>query len=351
LTRRPVRVQIALFAMDQLSATLDRGWDLAQRGDAIGAQACAKRALELDPKSPEVHNLLGYSAAMAGEPEEALEHYKQAIALDESYFEAMLNGAEVLMHPLGEWDDAVAMCNDAYALAETDEEIADCLLLKVDALMSKGATDEAMRVMRLIPEGPFDNASYTFLIGRAYYELGDMERASPLIEEAARKDPSHADAQYYLGLVRDERGDSRGATEAFLRARAIDVTREAPAWAPSPEAFGTIVEACIRKLDALLGRYVHEAEVFVVDVPGAELVVDGVDPRALMIIDSQISQEDGKPAGLPRCRIFVYQRNVERASGTVEQLEDEVVAALEREITAVFLEPDAAAKKETRHLN
>ena len=34
--------------------------------------------------------------------------------------------------------------------------------------------------MRLILDGPFDNASYTFLIGRAYYELGDMERASPL---------------------------------------------------------------------------------------------------------------------------------------------------------------------------
>ncbi len=342
--------------MDQLSATLDRGWDLAQRGDAIGAQACAKRALELDPKSPEVHNLLGYSAAMGGEPEEALEHYKQAIALDESYFEAMLNAAEVLMHPLGEWDDAVGMCDDAYALAETDEEIADCLLLKVDALMSKGRADDAVRVMRLIPDGPFDNASYTFLIGRAYYELGDMERASPLIEEAARKDPTHADAQYYLGLVRDERGDSRGATEAFLRARAIDVTREPPAWAPSPDAFGTLVEACIRKLDALIGRYVHEAEVFVVDVPGAELVVDGVDPRALMIIDSQVSQEEktarfSPQAANPMCRIFVYQRNVERAAGTVEQLEDEVVAALEREITAVFLEPDAAAKKETRHLN
>jgi len=335
--------------MDQLSATLDRGWDLAQRGDAVGAQACAKRALELDPKSPEVHNLLGYSAAMGGNPEDALEHYKQAIALDETYFEAMLNAAEVLMHPLGEWDDAVTMCDDAYALAETDEEIADCLLLKVDALMSKGEMDAAMRVMRLIPEGPFESASYTFLIGRAYYELGDFERASPLIEEAARKDPTHADAQYYLGLVRDERGDSRGATVAFLRTRALDTTREPPSWAPSPDAFGALVEGCIRKLDALLARYIHEAEVFVVDVPGAELVVDGVDPRALMIIDSNAPprEEDVKPP----CRIFVYQRNVERAAGTVEHLEDDVLAALEREITAVYLEPDVEAKKETKHLN
>jgi tetratricopeptide (TPR) repeat protein len=342
--------------MDQLSATLDRGWDLAQRGDAIGAAACAKRGLELDPKSPEVHNLLGYSAAMGGNPDEALEHYKQAIALDETYFEAMLNAAEVLMHPLAEWDDAVRMCDDAYALAESDEEIADCLLLKVDALMSKGAMDDAMRVMRLIPDGPFESASYTFLIGRAYYELGDYERASPLIEEAARKDPMHPDAQYYLGLVRDERGDGRGATEAFLRTRALDVGREAPSWAPSPDAFGTLVESCIRKLDALLGRYIHEAEVFVVDVPGAELVVDGVDPRALMIIDAQLTQvtQADIEAALrdpKRCRIFVYQRNVERAAGTFEQLEDEILAALEREITTVYLEPDVSAKKEARHLN
>ena len=38
------------------------------------------------------------------------------------------------------------MCDDAYALAETDEEIADCLLLKVDALMSKGRADDAESV-------------------------------------------------------------------------------------------------------------------------------------------------------------------------------------------------------------
>jgi len=106
--------------VDQLSAHIDRGWDLAQKGDAAGAHACARRALELDPKSPEVHNLLGYTAALAGEAEEALEHYRQAIALDETYFEAMLNSAEVLMHPIGDWDEAIAMCDEALDYAETN---------------------------------------------------------------------------------------------------------------------------------------------------------------------------------------------------------------------------------------
>ncbi len=82
---------------DQLTATLDRGWDLAQKGDAPGASACAKRALEIDPQSPEVHNLMGFALALEGDAEEALDHYRQAVALDETYFEAMLNAAEILL--------------------------------------------------------------------------------------------------------------------------------------------------------------------------------------------------------------------------------------------------------------
>ena len=44
--------------MDQFSAHLDRGWDLVQRGDTRGAEASARRALEIDPQSPEAFNLL-----------------------------------------------------------------------------------------------------------------------------------------------------------------------------------------------------------------------------------------------------------------------------------------------------
>ena len=319
---------------DQLTAHLDRGWDLAQRGDAAGAIACAKRALELSPQSPEVHNLMGFAAALEGSPEEALEHYRQAIALDETYFEAMLNAAEVMIAPLGDWDGAIAQIEEALDYGETDEEIADCILLKVDALMAKGDYEEAKRAMKMLPDGPFNGPSYLFLIGRAWYELGQLEKAAPLIEQATKADPSSADAHYYLGLVRDEQGDAIAATQALLKSRALDLARVSAAWAPSPEAFATVVKAGIERLDLVLGRYVREAEVYIVDLPGAELVVDGVDPRALLVLDTP-PVEEGSP---PRVRVFVYQRNVERAAGSLEALDTELEAALEREITAVFLE-------------
>ena len=48
--------------------------------------------------------------------------------------------------------------------------------------------------MAMIPDGPFESATYIFLVGRAYYELGEIDKAAPLIEEAARTEPTHADA-------------------------------------------------------------------------------------------------------------------------------------------------------------
>ena len=333
--------------MDQLSAHLDRGWDLAQKGDAQGALTCARRALELDPKSPEVHNLFGYAAALDGDSEEALEHYRQALTLDETYLEAMLNAAEVLVSPLGEWDQAVDMCNDALDYAETDEEITDCVLLKVDALIGKGDLEAAKKAIAMIPAGPFEAASYEFLIGRAHYELGDLEKAAPLIESAVTKDPQHADARYYLGLVRDEKGDARGATDAFLHARALDQLRGAPSWAPTAEAFAAIVQSAVLKLDALLARYVREAEVFCLEIVGAELVVDGVDPRALVIVDvPQPPPTEGTNGQATKARIFVYQRSLERAAGALEHLKAELARALEHEIATLFVETGATTAKE-----
>jgi tetratricopeptide (TPR) repeat protein len=329
---------------DQLTAHLDRGWDLAQKGDAPGATMCAKRALEIDPQSPEVHNLMGFAAALEGNPDEALDHYRQAIALDETYFEAMLNAAEVMIAPLSDFDGAIAQIEDALDYAETNEEIADCILLKVDALMAKTDYEEAKQAMKMLPDGPLNGPSYLFLIGRAWYELGQLDKAAPLIEQAAKADPTSADAHYYLGLVRDEQGDSRAAVEALLRSRALDLTRAPAPWAPSPDDFAAVVKEAMEKLDLVLSRYVREAEVYVVDVPGAELVVDGVDPRAMLVLDTPPVQ-DGSPA---RVRIFVYQRNVERASGSLDALGAELAGALEREVTAVFLE---GQKPDTHQLN
>lgn len=321
--------------MDQFSAHLDRGWDLVQRGDAHGAEQSARRALELDGQSPEAHNLLGYVAALQGEFEDAIEHYRTAISLDDTYLEAMLNAAEVYIHPLGDFDAAIDMCEQALELAENDDEVVDALLLWFDALLAKGDFDAAKAVSRRFPDGPFENPNHTFLVARALYEVGEVDRASPLIDSVLKEQPKHSEAWYYLGLIRDEHGDATGATAAFLRSRELDLEVPAPPWSVSRETFEAAAKAAVAGLRPELRAFLLEGELFVSDVPGVEVVVDGVDPRALLLLDGVAGEG---PAEAPRARVFVYQRNVERLAGTIELVEEEIAAALEREITVSFLE-------------
>ena len=322
-----------------------------QRGDTRGAEASARRALELDPNSPEAHNLLGFVAAMEGDGEEAIEAYRQAIALDDTYLEAMLNAAEVYIHPLGEFDQAIEMCDQALDLAEVDEEIIDALLLKFDALLGKGETEEATAVVAKIPAGPYDSPSHSFLIGRANYEIGEVEKAAALVEDAAAKDPRHAEAFYYLGLIRDERGDMRGATQAFLKSRDLDMEMGMPPWAPGREGFQAIAEKAAAGLNPVLRRYVEGADVYVSDVPGMELVAEGVDPRAVVLLDGLAGDERDRALrepsdGRPAARVFVYALNVARLAGSFDGIEREITLALEREITATFLEVEQAERNE-----
>jgi tetratricopeptide (TPR) repeat protein len=334
--------------MDQFTAHLDRGWDLVQRGDTRGAAASARQALEIEPQSPEAYNLLGYVAALDGEAFEAIEHYRQAVALDETYMEAMLNAAEVYIHPLGQFDDAIAMCEQALALSETDEEVVDALLLTFDAMLGKGDLEGARAVVSRIPSPPYDNPNHTFLVGRALYEIGDVAKAAPLIQEAARKDPNHAEAWYYLGLIQDEQGDAHSATESFLRARELDLEEPAPPWASPRDLFTTMVRRARDALDPVYRRFVDEAEIFVSEVPGIELVADGVDPRALVLLDGLASVENPGP---PCSRIFVYQRNIERVAGAPDRVESVLQESLEREVSAIFLEPQNGQPSEPMHFN
>jgi tetratricopeptide (TPR) repeat protein len=339
--------------MDRFSAHLDRGWDLVQHGDSQGAEQSARRALELNKQAPEAYNLLGYAAALRGDFEAAIRHYNHALSLDEAYFEALLNAAEVFIHPLADYREALEMCDRALELAETNDELVDALLLKFDALLGEDRMEDAKSLCARFPEGPFENPNHVFLVGRALYEVGDIERAAPLIEQAVKATPGNSEAYYYLGLMRDEQGDRTRATHAFVRARALDLEAPVPEWSLSHDAFEHTVRRVVEALPATLRQVIRSDEIYVADMPGIEFVIDGVDPRALILLDdispatisSGISSPNVTARGAsvlqtPSARLFVYQRNLERLAGALESVESELSSALEREIAAVLDEQD-----------
>lgn len=318
--------------MDQLTAHLDRGWDLVSRGDLAGAVLSAEKSLELNEESPEAHNLLGYILQAQGRAEDALEHYKQALELEEGYVDAMLNAAEVLLHPLHEYDAAIGFVDDALDWLEEDETdlIADALLIKVDVHLAREDREAAKRVVALLPSGPFESPQLTLSVGRARFEVGDLEGAEPLIRRAAEAEPPMADAFYFLGLLLEAKGDRRGALVGLLSARELDVSTPPPAWALPRDQFERRVEAALHKLGPQLAPVVEGALIVVAELPGAEVVAEGIDPRIALMLDD-VTMDPPKVG-----RIFVYQRNVERSASGLLDIEEEIVGALSAEITATF---------------
>ena len=117
--------------------------------------------------------------------------------------------------------------------------------------------------------------------------------------------------------------------------RLLDEAAPPVAWAIASKAFEEIVPSAVKKLDPALRRFVDAAELFVVPLPGLEVIADGVDPRAPLLLDGLSTPERPGP---PCARLFVYQRNLERMVGSSAELLDELVGTLEHEITATFLE-------------
>lgn len=317
------------MAMDQFEAHLDRGWDLITKGDFKGARAAARRALQANKRAPEAHHLLGYCAQHEGDADEALEHYRDAIALDDGYIDAYLDAAEVLIHPIGSFDEAIAMCDEVLEFAETDDVIVDALLLKFDALLASERRDDATRLLDALPKGPYANPQQSFLVARALFEARKASEARPLLEQAVKDDPDNADAFYYLALASEEGGDRKTATLAFLECRELDLRAPAAPFSLERETFQRTVEKALARVPESKLALIKDAMVLVSDVPGMEIVADGVDPRAGIVFDGMA--DPGAPPPLA-ARVFVYQRNIERSVGGIEMLEDEIAAQIEEEL-------------------
>ena len=103
-------------------------------------------------------------------------------------------------------------------------------------------------------------------------------------------------------------------------------------WSLTSDLFERKVQSVIQRLAAPYRNALEGALVVVVDAPGAEIVADGVDPRAIVLLDALGPAEEPPQVG----RLFGYQRNVERAAPQVHAVEDEILRGIERELTAAY---------------
>ncbi|MBK6846552.1 MAG: hypothetical protein IPG96_03030 [Proteobacteria bacterium] len=349
--------------MDELTASLDRGWDLLGRGELLAARVSAERVLELEPENPEGHTLLGAIVAADGDAEEALELFRHALEVDPEYVDAMIYAADVAVHPLRQYALALQYLDEAAEIA-TEEDQLDLGLLRAEAQIGLGELEHARRAVERLPPPPYADPANLLRLGRVCVDLEQYERAKDVLQQASEHPGTRIDALYFLGMVRDIDGDLAGAQQCFLEVHAAEDTQQAPSWAVSAEDFAALLEQALARLPGELGGQLRAAPRFFRAMPPVELVVEGLDPRVPVLFAGRPAgvvqaEPTGGPGNGRRARrkieappqplltaIFVYQRNVERFAGGAEGLGEELFRALVDE-SAVFF---ALSSEETERL-
>ncbi len=314
---------------------VERGWEHITRGDFQGARRFAQRGLDLDPNSPEAHNLFGYVLASEGHTERAMSHFRVALSVDPQYLDAMLNVVDLLIQPLGNLPEALVVLDQALDVCLTPDELADTTLLKVEVLLRGGDMARARQTVATLTDGPYETPQLTFGVGRARFDVGDVDGAEPMIRKALADGLTNGDTFYYLGMILNAREDLVSATTAFLQSRRADLDAPRVPWTLSNSKFERAVQSVLGKVKPPVAEKLEGALVIVSDLPAQEIVSEGIDPRLIVWIDPA-------PADRPLpavTRMFVYQLNAERMAAGPRELERELIRAIEEEAAVAFQRP------------
>jgi Flp pilus assembly protein TadD len=156
----------------------------SEAGDGRSAVRAIRRALEINPNTPDVVSLFGAYLTEAGDA-------KEAVARLEPYARAAKPDLDVLI---------------AYGVA----------------LASLGRADEALSVFEQARTLDATNGLPSANIGTLHLMKGDSERARAAFNEALATDPSLARAHNGLGVIAAQRGSYEEAARHWRRAVELD---------------------------------------------------------------------------------------------------------------------------------
>ncbi|CAM2164054.1 protein O-GlcNAc transferase [Burkholderia latens] len=223
---------------------------LRECGRLDDAIAHYRHAVALRPDYPEAHNNLGNALRDAREPAAAMQSCSRAIELRPGYAEAYNNLGNVLQD-LGELDAAAASYGKAIAFhpayAEAHSNLGNVLRLQerysdaiahyrraialnselrvahrglAAALRATGDFDGALKHARAGLEP--DDAQGHCALGRSLRNMNDFDGASRMFERACEIDPGYADAWCRLGELRCQQGEYEESVRLCRRAIELD---------------------------------------------------------------------------------------------------------------------------------
>ena len=198
-------------------ADYNLGIVLSEQGEADQAIDHYRRAVALRPDYAEAHYNLGRLLVEQGQLDDAIAHYERAAAINPADAEAQ-NNLGVTLFGIGRADDAIAHYNKALEIrpdyAEASCNLASALIAKRDF---DGAISRYTACLAAIP----DQEEARYNLASALLRKGRIDDAIIQYQKVLQMHPDSADAHANLGSAWLAKGRVRDAIDEYTRALQI----------------------------------------------------------------------------------------------------------------------------------
>ena len=212
---------------------------LLQLGQTQLALERAREALQLAPRDSELVTLEATALLVLGRKEEALACYDRALRYDRTNARGYAARALVRMD-LAQLDGALA---DAEAALRLDPDYVEAHVLRGRVFAQRGALEGAVLAFDEALRRDPTHVNARFNRGHACMGLERFEEAERDLSEVIQRSPRFLPGYTTRGLVRDRRGNSRGALADYRAALAL-----CPAGAPVEAQLKQLIQEHERRL-------------------------------------------------------------------------------------------------------
>lgn len=197
-----------------------RGMDASSRGDNAGAQAAFQEALSADSTSFRAAYNLGVLADRAGQADQALNFYRQALRIQPDYERAVEGVVRVYVRQ-GRAADAVSF---AQPIAQRWVRNLSVQAVYGDALVAANRPAEAVDAARVALRRDERFVPAMIVMAKANLRLGRNELAQSILEQALAIDAANAEGHFLRGQMYEAEHQLQPAITSYRRA--VELSRD-----------------------------------------------------------------------------------------------------------------------------
>lgn len=321
--------------VDRLLTDVERGFEALEEGDLEAAAAVVERCRRIDRKHPDVLMLSAAVADALGDTEDAIAQYQALSQVRPDDPMPRICIARLQLHANADPDTALEVVAAAFEFIDEEDDLIEAVYVKTEALLARGEPKAARDALAELSSSVIDDGRLALDLAELAIEAEDPAGAKRWIEAAKHEPELEADSLYVLGRAHEAAGERAAMIAAWQQVRTLDSNAAPGEVHITEDELEKIAAETIAALPAKVREHLERVPIMIDDLPSAELIADGLDPRLLGLFQGTPMPDDGALAPSVTS-ILLFQKNLERASVDEEHLAEEIRVTVLHETAHYF---------------